>query len=115
MLSLAGGEIESFDFARGKISWKIDIEAETGREQQARQQRKVAGNRVDTALSEFCRRDGKERSATSLSRGSVNFNRGQKHRYGSCFFSNVCVRLNSPGGNRPWSARSASLSQSSAR
>jgi hypothetical protein len=61
MLSLAGDEVKP----TASADRKIDIEAKARREQQARQQREVAGDRLGAALSQFRRRNGAKRLVKS--------------------------------------------------
>src|SRR5947207_6464974 len=86
MLSLAGHKIGSARSGGRKIHCKIGIETEARRQRQARQQRETASDWLDAALSKLRRRDGKKRPPDVRSRGRIKRIRGQKHRYGSCYF-----------------------------
>src|SRR2546423_6437682 len=110
MLSLAGREVKS---ARSG-GRKIDIETETRRKQQTRQQREAASDRLDAELSGLRPRDGKKRPAQPRSRERINLTHWRKYRYGSCYFFLVCVRSNLPAARRRSCARSDLLSRCSA-
>ena len=59
MLSLVGGETES----SGSVVWKVDIDVQTWREQQACDQRQIARHRLETAIPIIRGSDGEKHSA----------------------------------------------------
>jgi hypothetical protein len=59
MLSVVGGETES----SGSVAWKVDVDFQTWRDQQACEQCQIAWHRLDAAIPVICRRDGEKHSA----------------------------------------------------
>jgi hypothetical protein len=59
MLSVVGGETES----SRSVAWKVDVDVQTWREQQAYEQCQIARHRLEAAISVICGSDGEEHSA----------------------------------------------------